>query len=88
VLALPLIDNRFLQTDGNIQIMREGISISRDILAAKPIAELLSGEYAPGPTQTSDAQLDEFTRATAETEFHPVGTCKMGTDSRLLLTAN
>ena len=28
----------------------------------------------------SDAQLEEFIRATAETEYHPVGTCKMGSD--------
>jgi choline dehydrogenase len=29
--------------------------------------------------------LDEFIRATAETEFHPVGTCKMGTDSMAVI---
>jgi choline dehydrogenase-like flavoprotein len=28
----------------------------------------------------SDAELSEFVRATAETEYHPVGTCKMGND--------
>ena len=28
----------------------------------------------------SDAELEDFIRATAETEYHPVGTCKMGSD--------
>ncbi len=76
----PLINNRFLATDGNIQTMREGIAIARQILAAKPMADLLSGEFAPGSSLTSNTQLDEFIRATSETEFHPAGTCKMGRD--------
>ena len=29
----------------------------------------------------SDAELEDFIRATAETEYHPVGTCKMGSDA-------
>lgn len=77
----PIIDNRFLETDGNIQVMREGIKIAREILAQKPMADLLSNEYMPGPAKMSDAALDRFIRATAETEYHPVGTCKMGRDS-------
>ena len=81
VRADPLIDNRFLQTDGNIQIMREGLAIAREVLATKPIADQLSGEYAPGSALTSTAELDAFIRTTAETEYHPVGTCKMGNDS-------
>ena len=28
----------------------------------------------------SNAALEDFIRATAETEYHPVGTCKMGSD--------
>ena len=77
----PVIDNRFLETDGNIQVMREGIKIAREILAQKPMADLLSDEYMPGSGKMSDADLNSFIRATAETEYHPVGTCKMGSDS-------
>lgn len=77
----PIIDNKFLETDGNIQVMREGIKIAREILAQKPMADLLSVEHMPGAGKVSDADLNAFVRATAETEYHPVGTCKMGSDS-------
>lgn len=83
----PLIDNRFLETDGNIQIMREGIKIAREILAQKPMADLLSDEYMPGSGKMSDADLDAFIRATSETEYHPIGTCKMGSDSMAVVDA-
>ena len=34
----------------------------------------------PGAVLKSDAELEGFVRATGETEYHPVGTCKMGSD--------
>ena len=37
-------------------------------------------EQAPGIAVETDAQLLEWVKATAETTYHPVGTCKMGVD--------
>jgi choline dehydrogenase len=37
-------------------------------------------EIAPGIHIQSDAELLEWVRNTAETTYHPVGTCKMGQD--------
>ncbi len=34
----------------------------------------------PGPDVRTDAEIDAFSRATAETSHHPAGTCKMGAD--------
>lgn len=79
-MAAPIIDNRFLATDGNIQVMRAAAKIAREIFAQKPLAQFMSSEFAPGTSKTSDADIDGFIRATAETEYHPVGTCKMGQD--------
>ena len=78
--AAPIIDNKFLRTDGNIEVMREGLKAAREIFNAGPMAKLLSDEYWPGADQTSVADLDMFIRARAETEYHPVGTCRMGND--------
>ena len=38
-------------------------------------------EYAPGSRATSDAAIDSYIRQSCETIYHPVGTCKMGTDA-------
>jgi choline dehydrogenase len=40
----------------------------------------LGEERLPGAAVRSNAELERFIRATAETEYHPVGTCKMGSD--------
>lgn len=36
----------------------------------------------------NDDQLIEFIRQTADTEYHPVGTCKMGQDSMAVVDTN
>jgi choline dehydrogenase len=74
----PIIDQRFLQTQGNIDRMRECIYVCREILASGPFADVISNEYSPGSEVLSDAQICDFIKATAETEYHPVGTCAMG----------
>ncbi|MDE1062044.1 MAG: GMC family oxidoreductase N-terminal domain-containing protein [Pseudomonadales bacterium] len=74
----PVIDQRFLQTQGNIERMRESIYLCRNILSSGPFADLISHEHSPGTDVFSDQQISDFIKATAETEYHPVGTCAMG----------
>ena len=38
-------------------------------------------ELLPGITQKNDEEIATYIRATAQTLYHPVGTCKMGQDS-------
>jgi choline dehydrogenase len=52
----------------------------RRLVGAAPLAWLEAEEFAPGPQAKSDAELLEFVTRTAETTYHPVGTCKMGSD--------
>src|SRR5262249_51775413 len=42
-------------------------------------------EIAPGAHLRSDDELLDWVRRNAETTYHPVGTCKMGTDSRAVV---
>jgi choline dehydrogenase-like flavoprotein len=74
----PIIDQRFLQTQGNIERMRESIYLCRNILSSGPFADLISHEHSPGTDVFSDQQISDFIKATAETEYHPAGTCAMG----------
>jgi choline dehydrogenase len=53
----------------------------REILAAPAFKPWLEEERLPGSALQSAAELEDFIRATAETEYHPVGTCKMGSDA-------
>ena len=50
-------------------------------MATSPLKEMTGQEIAPGAHIQSDADLLEWVRNTAETTYHPVGTCKMGQDA-------
>ena len=56
------------------------MKIARRITEAPALARHIARETLPGPTVTTDAQLEAFIRAKAETIYHPVGTCRMGND--------
>ena len=80
-LAHPRISQNLLSTDNDWQTLRKGIRIFRDLARRPELAPFISGEIAPGPNVTTDAQLEAFTRKTAVTAHHPCGTCKMGPTS-------
>jgi choline dehydrogenase len=80
-LKPPVIDPNYLASGYDLKILMEGMRRGREILAASTFRPHLGQERLPGAAQLSDAQLEDFIRATAETEYHPVGTCKMGGDA-------
>ena len=79
-LQPPVMDPNYLAADYDLKILIAGMRHGRDILAAPAFKPWLSEERLPGPAVQSNAELEDFIRATAETEYHPVGTCKMGSD--------
>jgi choline dehydrogenase len=44
-------------------------------------------ETVPGPGVTTDEQFGDFARNAGTNVFHPVGTCKMGTDAMAVVDA-
>ncbi|MBM9594164.1 choline dehydrogenase [Roseitranquillus sediminis] len=58
--------------------MRTAIRLARQILRQPALAPHMAREIAPGDGVESDAALDDFVRDTAESAFHPCGTCRMG----------
>jgi choline dehydrogenase len=49
-------------------------------MATSPLKEITGEEIAPGADLQTDAELLDWVRNNAETTYHPVGTCKMGSD--------
>lgn len=76
----PAIQPNYLEAYEDIRTMRAGVRIGRDILAQKAFDPYRGEEYAPGRDVKSDAEIDAYIRETGETIYHPVGTCKMGSD--------
>jgi len=64
----------YLATTNDRRTMRDGVKIMRNVFKEKPMAKHISVELRPG------AEIDAWIRASGDTVFHPVGTCKMGVD--------
>ncbi len=60
--------------------LRAGVRWTREIFAQPALDPYRGREVSPGPEVRSDAQLDDWMAETAETAYHPAGSCRMGTD--------
>jgi choline dehydrogenase len=81
-LDQPVIDPGYLSDPADLPQFVEGIKMVRRILSAKPLGDVVGRELGPGAGVRSDAEIAAYVRDRASgTIFHPVGTCKMGTDA-------
>ncbi|MFP6730973.1 MAG: choline dehydrogenase [Alphaproteobacteria bacterium] len=76
----PTLEFNFLSTDRDRREFVEGVKMTRDLVSQSAFDALRGAEVQPGPDVKTDAEIDEWIRATAETEFHPSCTCRMGSD--------
>ncbi|GHC50899.1 GMC family oxidoreductase [Neogemmobacter tilapiae] len=81
--GLPLVDPAFLTNPADMQAMRDGIAKAREVLAQAPLRDMVTGALMP--TDFASDSIDRHIRATVKTNYHPVGTCAMGSvvDSHL-----
>lgn len=77
----PAIVFNYLQTEGDRAEFRAGIRLTREIFAQAAFDRYRGPELAPGPAVQTDAEIDAFIRARAESAYHPCGSCKMGSDA-------
>ncbi|MDP3813490.1 GMC oxidoreductase, partial [Pseudomonas sp.] len=70
----------YMASEQDWQEFRDGIRITREIMAQSALDPFRGRELSPGVAVQSDAELDAFIREHAETAFHPSCSCKMGSD--------
>ena len=76
----PAIIARYLDTEHDRQTIVAAVRKVREIFAAATFDGFRDHEYRPGQTVQSDAQILAYIAEIAESVYHPVGTCKMGSD--------
>ena len=76
----PAIHPNYLSSETDRQAVIAGMKIVRKIISSEPLALIIEQELAPGSQFRSDEELLEAGRASAQTIYHPIGTCKMGSD--------
>ena len=79
--AHPEIRLNYLEKEEDRRVAVDAMRFTRRIMAAKALEKYLPEEYRPGRGAESDAELQQAAGELGTTIFHPVGTCKMGSDA-------
>jgi len=82
----PLIDPNYWAEPYDRAISLAGLRMARDILRQKALEPFLLAERQPGPEAVSEEALIQYAYRTCKTDHHPVGTCKMGTDTMAVVS--
>ncbi|MET0828994.1 MAG: GMC family oxidoreductase N-terminal domain-containing protein [Microbacterium sp.] len=80
----PIITHQLL-SDDDIAVMTAAARRAREIVNAPAFRGYLLDELTPGPSVESDADWERWLRERTGISFHPIGTCKMGTDDNAVV---
>ncbi|MBH68861.1 MAG: choline dehydrogenase [Rhodospirillaceae bacterium] len=76
----PAIRGNFLSEENDRRTIIDGMKIARNIATAMALRDYVECELEPGLEVQSDDEWLDFARARGNTVYHPIGTCKMGSD--------
>ncbi|MFH9419639.1 GMC family oxidoreductase [Streptomyces sp. NPDC017529] len=77
--APPLVDPGYLTAAADLRRLLAGVRLAERLYATRALAPHVTRPLEPWPGEQDDAAAGETVRAVAETLYHPVGTCRMGT---------
>jgi len=78
--AHPEIRPNYLSTAEDRHVAAEAIRVTRHIVSMPALAKYRPEEFRPGLEFQDDAELAKAAGDIGTTIFHPVGTCRMGSD--------
>ena len=79
--AAPRIRFNLLQQPEDLEELKAGLRLSRELLEQPALAAFAGEEIFPGAHIQSDADIEAWLRDNCHSSYHPSGTCKMGADS-------
>ncbi|MCC5987236.1 MAG: GMC family oxidoreductase N-terminal domain-containing protein [Pararhodobacter sp.] len=87
-LQAPEIAPNYLSAPADRLVAARAIRLTRRIMEAPALAQYQPQEFRPGAQAQSDEELAIAAGQIGTTIFHPVGTCRMGTDARAVVGAD
>jgi choline dehydrogenase-like flavoprotein len=78
--ALPAIDPNYLSEPADFEKLVAGAKITQELMVSSAF-DPVRGAAFYGSEEQDEQKLREDIKARADTIYHPVGTCKMGTDA-------
>jgi choline dehydrogenase len=76
----PVIDPGYLTAESDLRGLLAGLQIAERLCDTAVLRPYVGAPMAPWPGNVDDTKLATFVREHAQTAYHPVGTCRMGSD--------
>jgi len=76
----PVVDPNYLGDQRDVDRMLDGLRIARAIGNSPRLSKWRKAESLPGASEQDDASLTEYLHRSTTPYWHPVGTCRMGSD--------
>lgn len=83
--ASPAIQPNYLVAERDRQTLVAGLKAMRNVTRQPEFSSRTVAERYPGPEIESDADLLEYIRTMCRSSYHPVSTCRMGSDERAVV---
>ena len=79
--AQPVVDCNFFGHPDDLRLTLASLDVARQLLATEPLRSKIAEELLPGAALTDQESLTRFAGQTVKTNYHPVGTARMGPES-------
>ena len=76
----PIISPNYFSDPEDLALMVRAVRFCRDVLQTDPLAQIVTQEIAPGAAAESAEGLADYCRQGTFTNYHPVGSCRLGRD--------
>ncbi len=76
----PVVDSNFFGHPDDLRLTLAAMRLARRVLTAEPLRSLVREELLPGAGCLEDADLSPYAKRMVKTNYHPVGTARMGQD--------
>jgi choline dehydrogenase len=78
--TMPAIKMNWFSDPYDLEILLRGLRLAQKIADTEPLAAFIDSRVYPGPDDDSDDAYIEFVQRYSHVAYHPVGTCRMGSD--------
>src|SRR5262249_11232462 len=86
-LTPPVIQPNYLADEDDLGLLIAGMKLAHRLIGARAFDPYRGAQYL-GPQGSSEEAITAYLRERAETLYHPVGTCKMGSDEMAVVDSH
>ena len=81
----PVIDHQLLGDGADVAGIVSGLKLAHRLFQSPALRDIVVADRSPAPIPSTDAEWEEYARAKVGITYHPVGTCRMGSDKNAVL---